>query len=223
MNRAKHVCTRSSCFDLFIMAPSIFCLHEAYPSPLTRGQRWRPVQHPQYNQHMSEWNAVCGFYMNVEEWRKERWRCGETGEGQDVGARRDMKRGLLGLGWGVQWLPGLQSGLRPLMSIHPFEAYWRVRGLDFYGDGFHLLESSLHLSPPYFTYCTSRSGFFPLIFSSRVSVCDLSHGFLKLSPLLASFPSPLPVLRPALNLTMSVFIRINMIPCDIFQMPICLS
>lgn len=65
---------------------------------------------------------------------------------------REPEQRLWELGWEVERLPGLQSGLRPLMSICPFGAYCKVRGLDFYGDGFHLLESSppvrLHLPPP---------------------------------------------------------------------------
>lgn len=57
---------------------------------------------------------------------------------------RSVKWGVWGLGWELEWLPGLRSGLWPLMSIHPFGAYCRIRGLDFYGNGFHLLEHSVY-------------------------------------------------------------------------------
>lgn len=71
---------------------------------------------------------------------------GKSSEGWDMRTKRDMKREVWGLQWRVEWFPGLRSGLWPLMSIHPFGAYCGVRGLDFYGDGFHLLESALSVS-----------------------------------------------------------------------------
>lgn len=129
---------------------------------------------------------------------------GKNSERQDVRAKRDMKRGVWGLGWEVEWLPGLRSGLWPLMSIRPFGAYCRVRGLDFYGDGFHLLESplsvstTLHLSPP--TVLITRF-FLPPVFPCIIS------GFGKLSSHLASFLSPLSPLYHPLNLTVGVFIQ----------------
>lgn len=98
-----------------------------------------------------------------------------------------MKREVWGLQWRAEWLPGLRSGLWPLMSIHPFGAYCGVRGLDFYGDGFHLLESALSLSRPLSSSCTSD---YPSVCIFFFFFAILLGSFLLLSPPFLSSPCP---------------------------------
>lgn len=113
------------------------------------------------------------------------------------------------------------------MSIRPFGAYCRVRGLDFYGDGFHLLESSLsvstslHLPLPTVPLTQALSFHLP----SCASMCDLSPDWISevfSSARFFSFSSPCPPSSSKPTVCLFAHIRINMIPCDIFQMPICL-
>ena len=160
-----------------------------------KDQRWRAVPsftiHNTISTRQGEMQRVrvCLFYINVE--RLERF-CRRREQVRKVKDKIREPKEVWREEWGVEWLPGWRSGLRPLMSIPPFGAYCRVRGLDFYGDGFHLLESSfslslsLSLSLTSSTCSTSRSDFF--FFFLLVIPCVISQltGFLKLFPLLSS-------------------------------------
>ena len=208
-----------------------------------KDQRWRAVPsftiHNTISTRQGEMQRVrvCLFYINVE--RLERF-CRRREQVRKVKDKIREPKEVWREEWGVEWLPGWRSGLRPLMSIPPFGAYCRVRGLDFYGDGFHLLESSfslsfslsLSLSLTSSTCSTSRSDFF-FFFPSCDSTCDFSADWISQafsspllsSPLLSSplLSSPLPAFSISLWWCLFGHIRIDMIPCDIFQMPICLS
>lgn len=127
--------------------------------------------------------CLCVLYKcgRVEIWR------GENSEGRGIRAKGEMERRVRRLKWEVEWLPGLRSGSWPLMSIWPFGAYCRVRGLDFYGDGFHLLESSLSVSLHFLLSFFHKTPLFINLFFFFISWLDFrgSLPFLLL-PLLSS-------------------------------------
>lgn len=132
--------------DVFMSALSIFCSREVRDPSLNAGQRWR-LLHLLMPRGRARVRVSCSVCALIETRRREELRLVKDKmrepRGRDVKGRREER------------LPGWRSGLWPLMSIWLFGAYCGVRGLDFYGDGFHLLESSpstsLHL------YCTSFS------------------------------------------------------------------
>lgn len=112
----------------------------------------------------SEWIAASVFYIDGDfMWgRKEWWRI------------RCRSRGVEGWeGCGCLWW---RWGSQPLMSIRPLGAYCRVRGLDFYGDGFHLAESwsgtPPHLPLSLFFFLHLLLEFcFVFLFSSNYKIC----------------------------------------------------